>query len=150
MRSFVASLIATALLAGAAFAADLVNVAGASRIALSGYDTVAFFTDSKPVHGTPDHTFEYQGATYLFANEEHRKLFAANPGRYAPQYGGFCAYGAAVGALFPVDVSTWQVRNGKLYLNLNPDILQAFNADFDGNVAKAQSNWPGLVKKHAR
>lgn len=150
MKTLLSTFVATMLLAGTALAADLVNVAGASHIALDGYDTVAFFTDSKPVHGSPDHQAVYQGATYLFASEEHRKAFAADPARYAPQFGGFCAYGAAVNALFPVDVSTWQIRDGKLYLNLNPDILQAFNADFDGNLSKARANWPGLVKKNTR
>jgi hypothetical protein len=63
---------------------------------------------------------------------------------------GFCAYGVGLGKLFPVDINTWQVRNGKLYLNLNSAILKKFNADFDGNVAKADKNWPDLVKKHGK
>jgi YHS domain-containing protein len=125
---------------------ELVNVSGASQIALSGYDPVAFFTDAKPVNGSPFITAEYQGATYLFASEEHRKLFTEEPARYVPQFGGFCAYGVALGKLFPVDINTWQVRNGKLYLNLNAGILKEFNSDFAGNVAKADKNWPGLVK----
>lgn len=133
-----------------AIAADLVNVAGASKIAVSGYDVVAFFTDARPVHGSPSNTATYKGAIYLFASEEHRKLFAAQPHRYAPQYGGYCAYGAALGALFPVDVSTWQVRDGKLFLNLNPEIANVFNADFAGNTLKAEKNWPALVKKHGK
>ena len=132
-----------------ASAGELVNTAGASRIALTGYDPVAFFTDAKPVHGSPSITSEHAGATYLFVNEEHRRLFAADPERYAPQYGGFCAYGVALGALFPVDIGTWQIRDQKLYLNLNPEILEAFNADFRGNLAKAEANWTGLKNKYA-
>jgi len=138
-----------ALLSAPALAADLVNTAGVSRIAVDGYDTVAFFTDGMPVHGSPFINARYQGAVYFFATEEHRDLFRANPGKYAPQYGGFCAYGVGLGSLFPIDISTWQVRNGKLYLNLNPDILKKFNADFDGNVAKAETNWPSLVRKNS-
>jgi YHS domain-containing protein len=148
MKILLKSLTALALLTVTAFAGDLVNVAGASNVALSGYDPVAFFTDSKPVNGSPSISSEYQGATYFFANEDHKNLFAANPEKYAPQCGGFCAFGVSVGALFPVDISTWQIRNGKLYLNLNQDILKKFNADFDANVAKADKNWPGLVKKN--
>ena len=150
MKHTLKSIAAIALLSASAFAGDLVNVSGASKAAVSGYDTVAFFTDSKPVNGSPFIAADYEGATYYFATEEHKKLFTENPAKYAPQCGGFCAYGVGLGKLFPVDINTWQVRNGKLYLNLNPDILKKFNADFEGNVAKAEKNWPGLVKKHSK
>jgi YHS domain-containing protein len=140
----------TALAAVPVLGGELVNVSGASKIALSGYDPVAFFADAKPVNGSPFITAEYQGATYLFASEEHRKLFTENPAKYAPQFGGFCAYGVALGKLFPVDINTWQVRDGKLYLNLNADILKKFNADFGGHVAQAGRNWPELVKKNGK
>ena len=150
MKNTIKSIAALLLLSVSAYAGDLVNVSGASKIAVAGYDTVAFFTDAKPVNGSPAITAEYQGATYFFATEDHKKLFAAAPAKYAPQCGGYCAFGVSVGALFPVDISTWQVRNEKLYLNLNQDILKKFNADFDANVAKADKNWPTLVKKHAK
>jgi len=150
MKHLIKSIAAVALLSLAGYAGDLVNVSGASKAAVNGYDTVAFFTDGKPVNGSPFITAEYQGATYFFANEEHKALFAAGPEKYAPQFGGFCAFGVGLGKLFPVDVNTWQVREGKLYLNLNGDILKKFNADFAGNAAKADKNWPDLVKKHGR
>ena len=137
-------------LASSAAAGELVNVSGASNIAVGGYDTVAFFTDKKPVNGDPGISTTYQGATYIFASKEHKELFAASPEKYAPQCGGFCAFGVSVGALFPVDISTWQVRDGKLYLNLNQAILKKFNADFEANVAKADKNWPTLVEKHGK
>ena len=133
-----------------AFAGDLVNVSGASQVAVSGYDTVAFFTDSKAENGSPFIAAEYQGATYFFASEEHKKLFVENPLNYAPQCGGFCAYGVGLGKLFPVDINTWQVRDGKLYLNLNSSILKKFNEDFDANAAKAEKNWPMLVEKNGK
>jgi YHS domain-containing protein len=138
------------LLATPALAADLVNISGASRVAIDGYDPVAFFTDARPVNGSPSISAQYQGATYFFASEEHKELFTRNPGKYAPQFGGFCAYGVSHDALFPVDIKTWQVRDGKLYLNLNPDVLKEFNADFASHVAKAEKNWPGLVRKNAK
>jgi len=150
MKSVLKVIAVLALLATTAFAGDLVNVSGASKAAVSGYDTVAFFTEAKPVNGSPFIAAEYQGATYFFATEEHKALFTANPEKYAPQFGGFCAFGVALDKLFPVDISTWQVRDGKLYLNLNRDILQKFNADFAGNTAKANKNWPGLVTHNAR
>jgi len=150
MKTIIKSIAALVLLSASAFAGNLVNVSGASKAALSGYDPVAFFTDSKPVNGSPFIAAEHQGATYFFATEEHKKLFTEDPDKYVPQFGGFCAYGVSVGKLFPVDITTWQVRDGKLYLNLNGDVLKKFNADFDGNVAKADQNWPGLVKKKGK
>lgn len=150
MKSILTLLAGLILLTSSALAGNLVNVAGSSKIALSGYDPVAFFTDAKPVNGAPSITASYQGATYFFASEDHKKLFTENPEKYAPQCGGFCTYGVGLGALFPVDISTWQVRDGKLYLNLNHDILKKFNEDFAGNVAKADKNWPVLVKKNGK
>ncbi|HET6371787.1 MAG TPA: YHS domain-containing (seleno)protein [Candidatus Polarisedimenticolia bacterium] len=147
MRSTARSIAVLLLLSSSALAADLVNVSGASKVAIDGFDPVAFFTDSKPVNGSPTITATHQGAVYFFATEEHRRLFEENPARYKPQYGGFCAYGVGHGALAPVDINTWQVRNGKLYLNFSPDVLKLFNAEFDANVAKAEKNWPGLVSK---
>ena len=150
MKNIIKTLAAIALFSISAFAGDLVNISGASKAALSGFDTVAFFADGKPVNGSPHINAEYRGAIYYFASEEHKRLFTSNPERYVPQFGGFCAYGVSINKVFPVDISTWQVRNGKLYLNLNPDIRVKFDADFDGNLAKATKNWPGLVKKHAK
>lgn len=150
MKTLLKSLAALVLLSASALAGQLVNVSGASNAAVSGYDTVAFFTDAKAVNGSPFISAEYEGATYFFATEEHKSLFTANPQKYAPQCGGFCAFGVGLGKLFPVDISTWQVRNDKLYLNLNGGILKKFNADFDGNVAKAEKNWPGLVEKNGK
>jgi YHS domain-containing protein len=149
MSMFLKSLAAVALFSAGARADDLVNVAGASTVALGGYDPVAFFTDAKAINGSPSFASQYQGATYFFASEAHQRLFVAKPEHYAPQFGGFCAFGAAIGKVLPVDISTWQVRNDKLYLNLNPEILKGFNADFDANVSKAEKNWPELVKSSA-
>jgi len=130
--------------------APLVNVSGASQVALAGYDPVAFFTDKKPVNGSPFISAEHQGATYFFASDEHKSLFVAKPDKYVPQFGGFCAFGVAIDKVLPVDISTWQVREGKLYLNLNAEILKGFYADFASNLAKAEKNWPGLMKKQTQ
>lgn len=150
IKQLITLILTTVALAVSAKAGELVNTAGASGIAVGGYDTVAFFTDKKPVNGDPGISASFQGATYIFASKEHKELFEAAPEKYAPQCGGYCAFGVSVGALFPVDISTWQVRDGKLYLNLNKAILKKFNADFDANVAKADKNWPGLVEKHGK
>jgi len=150
LKHLIALTLTTAALAFTAKAGDLVNVSGASNIAVGGYDTVAFFTDHKPVNGDPGITATYQGATYIFASKEHKDLFESAPEKYAPQCGGFCAFGVSVGALFPVDIGTWQIRNDKLYLNLNKNILKKFNADFDANVGKASKNWPTIVEQHGK
>ena len=133
-----------------ALAAELVNVSGASNVALNGYDPVAFFTMGEPVNGNPGISATHDGANYFFSTKEHKRLFEENPNKYAPQYGGYCAFGISVGALFPVDINTWQVRNDKLYLNLNSSILEKFNEDFEGNVNKAENKWPDLVSKHSK
>jgi YHS domain-containing protein len=130
-----------------AVATDLVNVAGASGIALGGYDPVAFFTDGRPVHGDPGITASYRGATYLLASKQHKAAFESDPEKYVPGFGGHCAFGVAVGHLFPVDINTWQIRDGKLYLNLNPAIAEQFYADFEAMLAAAEKNWPELVEE---
>ena len=150
MKTILFAIVAAALLPGSVFAGELVNVAGASKIAVNGFDTVAFFTDAKAVNGSPFITSEYKGAVYQFASEEHKALFAKSPEKYVPQFGGFCAYGVSLGKLFPIDITTWQIIGGKLYLNLNPDIRVKFDKDVPGALANANKNWPGLVKKHGK
>lgn len=150
MKILLRSLAFAVLFVNATFAGNkAVNVSGATGIALQGYDPVAFFTAGKPTHGSPSIQAECHGATYLFASEANKAQFEKNPLKYAPQFGGYCAYGVAVGALFPVDIDTWQIKNGKLYVNLNPEILKAFNMDLKGNIAKANANWPDLIASKA-
>jgi nicotinamidase-related amidase/YHS domain-containing protein len=128
---------------------NLVNVSGASGIGLDGFDPVSFFESESPMNGSPMIRAEHAGATYLFASEERKATFLTDPDRYAPQYGGFCSYGVSINILLPVDITTAQVRNDKLYLNVNSDILRKFNADFEGSVSRANANWPGLFDEHA-
>lgn len=148
MRTILQAVAIVTLLSTPLLAADLVNVTG--KIALGGYDPVAFFTDHKPVKGVPNIAAMHQGATYYFASQEHRTLFQRNPAGYLPQYGGYCAYGASRGVLAPAEIDTWQVRDGKLYLNKDADVRKRFDADFAGSVNKANENWPGLVASHGR
>ena len=148
MRAIVRVLFVFLLLSAPLLAADLVNLSG--NVAVGGYDPVAFFTDAKALKGNPAISTTHHGATYYFASQEHRKLFQQSPERYVPQYGGYCAYGTSRGVLAPVDISTWQVRDGKLYLNHDASVRERFDADFDGNVTKADANWPGLVTDHGK
>ena len=87
------------------------------------------------------------GATYYFSSAANQKAFAANPAHYAPQFGGFCAMGAALGKKLDVDPSQYVVHNDKLYLNVNADVFKMFNQDLDGNIKKADSNWPSIKDK---
>jgi YHS domain-containing protein len=99
--------------------AGQVNTGYFGNVAIEGYDTVAYFTDNKAVKGTEKYAYNWMGATWLFASEEHRKLFASKPISYAPQYGGFCADGVSDGkghAQVNIYPTTFQIINGKLYL----------------------------------
>lgn len=133
----------------AAARGNLVNVSGASTIGLDGFDPVSFFQSESPLNGSPMIRASHAGATYLFATEQNKTTFLTNPDRFVPQYGGFCAYGVSINILLPVDITTAQVRNDKLYLNVNSDILEKFNADFVGSVERANANWPGLFSEFA-
>lgn len=146
IRKRLVSLTVLLLLGGFASAAELVNVAGATNVALNGYDTVAFFSDSKPVFGNFKITSTYKGATYFFASTDHKKMFDAAPSKYAPQFGGYCAFAVANGGLAPVDVNTWKIENGKLYLNFSPEIAKIFEKDMPSMISKAEKNWPVLVE----
>lgn len=110
-----------------------------------GYDVVSYFTDGIPVMGSSQHEHVYGGVTWRFASEEHRAAFAANPGEYAPQYGGFCAWGTANGKLFDVDpVNGWTIVNGKLYLNFNADLNKTFAGESAKFIPKADRHWKQL------
>jgi YHS domain-containing protein len=112
-----------------------------------GYDVVAYFTDNKPVVGSEGYFAEYGGVTWRFASAQHRDMFKADPAKYAPQYGGFCAWGVANGKLFDVDpVNGWTIVDGKLFMNFNADILSTFSKDVPGFLTKANRQWPGLNK----
>lgn len=117
-------------------------------VALGGYDPVAYFDSGKPTRGTERLYASYDGARYLFATAAHRKAFLANPRKYLPEFGGFCAVGTAFGEKVDVDPETGKVVNGKLYLNNSARALQLFDKDTAGIITKAQTNWP-IVKDKA-
>lgn len=110
-------------------------------LALRGYDAVAYFKQGRPVEGSHRFTAVHGGVAYQFASEANKKAFEANPSKYAPAYGGYCAYGVSVGAKFDGDPRVWKVVDGRLYLNLNPDIQQKWQEDIKGNISKAERNW---------
>jgi YHS domain-containing protein len=114
---------------------------------LSGYDPVAYHTEGMPVKGSGYHVAEHEGVTYLFANKKNRKRFEADPQKYLPAYGGFCAYGVSLGKKFASDPEVWRIENGKLFLNLDNDIQRKWEKDLFGHIRKADANWPEIEEK---
>ncbi|WP_353535169.1 YHS domain-containing (seleno)protein [Cognatishimia sp. WU-CL00825] len=139
------SLFGGALLAstfvGTAFAAGVELNASSTGLALQGYDPVAYFTENKASPGNWQITSTYNEATYRFASEEHKATFEANPEAYLPQYGGYCAFGAAMGFKFDGDPTLWRVVDGELFLNISQDIQERWNTDIPGFIEKADNNW---------
>ncbi|WP_428313445.1 YHS domain-containing (seleno)protein [Hydrocarboniphaga sp.] len=116
-------------------------------IAINGYDTVAYFTEHKPVKGDPSHSFTWMGAKWQFASQAHLDLFKATPEKYAPQYGGYCAYGVARGYLVTVEPEQFTVVDDKLYLNYDAAVQKKWKADPAGFNKTADAQFPLLLKK---
>lgn len=128
------------------------DVAGAAKpvnqtffgVAIEGYDAVAYHEAAKPVKGESEFTHEWMGAKWRFANAANLAAFAADPERFAPAYGGYCAYAVAQGSTAGIDPEAWRIVDGTLYLNLSQSIQQRWEQDIPGYIAKADANWPGL------
>jgi len=114
-------------------------------VILKGYDAVAYVKQGKPVKGNPEIKSVYQGATYLFASSANKADFDKDPAKYAPHYGGFCAYGVTLGVLADIEgPEAFAVYKGKLYVCGNQGALKGFKSDIDGNIEKADTNWRQL------
>ena len=112
-----------------------------------GYDLVTYFTESTPVRGNGKYTAEYEGVTYLFSTEANKNAFEKNPAKYLPAFGGYCAYGVAVGKKFWGDPEVWEIVDDTLYLNLDRSIQQEWDKDKPGYIVKANSNWTSIKDK---
>ncbi len=126
-----------------AFAGELVNV-DKQGLALQGYDPVAYFTANAAVKGDPAITTTFGGATYRFASTENRQAFEGEPTKYAPQFGGFCAYAVSRGKTAKIDPTAFEIVDGRLLLQYDHSILKTFNKGTAGNLAKADANWPKI------
>ena len=142
---YLGALIAFAVLASAA---DIVNI-DKNGFALQGYDPVAYFTDGKPVKGSPQFTASYKGATYQFASAEHKQLFEKSPAKYEPQFGGFCGYAASIDKLAPVEAEYFEVLHDRLILQHNKKAWELWHKDVEDNLKKADANWPTLSQQKA-
>ena len=118
-------------------------VTGKPRLAIGGYDTVAYFTDGKPVPGKPEFTFQWHDENWQFASAAHRDLFIAHPEQYAPQYDGYCAMGVAheAGTKLTGDPTAWTIVNGKLYVNSSTHWRDEWRKDTAANISRADVNW---------
>jgi len=114
-------------------------------VAVGGYDPVAYFTQNKPVPGDAGITTDYMGATWRFASAQNRDAFVADPKRYAPQYGGYCAYAVASGYTAKGDPQAWKIVDGKLYLNYSKGVQKRWVQDIPGYITKADGNWPSVL-----
>ena len=116
-----------------------VNAAGG--IAIKGYDPVAYFITGRPAKGNNHFEYAWMGAKWHFVDKNNMDAFKASPEQYAPQYGGYCAYGMSKGQQADIDPQAWTIHDGKLYLNFSPQVRFIWSRDLTGNVAKADENW---------
>ena len=122
------------------------NLAGRG-VAVKGYDVVAYETESAPVKGRVEFEYRWQGAVWRFASAANRDRFATSPERFAPQFGGYCAWAVSRGYTADIDPEAWRIVAGKLYLNYSRRVQRMWEQDVPGNIAKGAANWPGVLAK---
>ena len=123
-----------------------INLGYFNKLAMNGYDVMSYWRGGKPLEGDPDIAFLYKGATWIFVSEENRAAFAADPESFAPRYGGYCAYAAALGELSDVDPFAWRIHKNKLYMNYSPRVRRTWANKIDENIAKADELWPAPLQ----
>ena len=129
-----------------AFAIEPINKTS-DGVAMKGYDPVAYFMNGKPVRGNIGYEYVWMGAKWHFSSAEHRDLFMKKPEKYAPKYGGYCAYAVSRGSTADIDPEAWTIVDGKLYLNFSRKIQDKWSKDIPGNIKRADENWPIIFKK---
>ena len=131
------------LAAASAHAADPVDLK--DGLALSGYDAVSYFTEGRPVKGSPQFEHDWSGARWRFASASHRDAFAASPEKYAPQYGGYCAYGVSRNHAVPGDAEAWKIVDGRLYLNYDKNVRVLWEKELPAVIRQGDSHWPSVL-----
>lgn len=139
-------LITATLFSTQALAKSPVYTAFFNDLAVEGYDTVAYFSDNKPVKGNSKYSTEYKGAEWHFSSMENLEKFKTAPEKYAPQYGGYCAWAVAQNNTAKGDPQQWTIFEDKLYLNYNTDIKNKWLVDKEGLISKADKHWPTLIE----
>ena len=131
-------------------AGELINTGYFGGIAIKGYDPVAYFTKGRAMKGSKEFAYKWLGTPWHFANDKHRDFFAADPVKYAPQFGGYCADGVAYGqSTANINPEAWRIIDGKLYLNYDKGAAVELE-EIPGQISKAKANWPKVKAKLAR
>ncbi len=147
VKTLLSSVALSVALATSTLAAGVDVNTSTTGLALQGYDPVAYFTDGAPSKGSYKITAIHDGATYRFTSQDHKAAFEADPAAYLPQYGGFCAFGTAMGFKFDGDPTQWKIVDGELFLNLSEEIHQKWQGDQANFIEKADTNWLGIADK---
>lgn len=142
LRSFALAAFLSLTILATASAQPRVNTNGGDA-AVGGYDVVAYFEDGRPVRGSADFEHRWQGATWRFVSAAHLAVFREHPARYAPQYGGFCAYAMASGDRVRIDPTAWSIVGGKLYLNYDAGVQRRWEANRANYIRRADRQWAG-------
>jgi YHS domain-containing protein len=132
------------VVAASAFAGEYFEKDG---VAIRGYDPIAYFAEMKPVKGLPEFHAEYQGSTFYFSTATNRDRFTMQPDKFAPQYGGYCAFGMAKGYKAVIAPAAFTVVDDKLYLNYSESVRSQWKLDIPGYIRKAHENWPDVKKR---
>lgn len=139
-RRCIIQVIITAIFGGLPVAAGD-STQNAIRVALSGYDPVAYFTDGHPVKGSSAFSFQLDDVVYYFASAEHRKMLASDPDRYTPHFSGYCTLGVSLGMKLEADPEAWAIADGKLYVFGNKQSRVVYDNDPAGTISRAEANW---------
>ncbi|MBM9502627.1 YHS domain-containing protein [Leptospira sp. 201903071] len=134
------------LLSGLSLGASPINKTFWRDLAINGYDPVAYFTIGKPTEGKKEFQFRWMDADWRFSSAENLKKFREHPERYAPQFGGYCAYGVAFREKVSIDPKQWKIVDGKLYLNYDHDVQVLWEKDIPGWIKKAEKEWESVKK----
>jgi len=129
--------------------APIINADPYGKIALQGYDPVAFHTVGKAMKGNPAILAEYGGYKFAFSSEENKAAFEKQEQKFLPAFGGYCAFGVSIGVLFPVEIETWEIIDGRLVLQYSSDVKRMFAEDHAENMRKANDNWAKMEPKLA-
>jgi YHS domain-containing protein len=147
-RNVAIAAVAFAALASAAIAAEPIYTK--DGLALSGYDAVAYFAEGKPVKGKAELEHAWGGVRWRFASAANRDAFAKAPEKYAPQFGGWCAWAVSRNYTAPTDPAAWKIVDGKLYLNDDTSIRAKWEKELPGIIGQAEKNWPAVLEKPSK
>lgn len=127
------------------FAADQINTGFFSSTAIEGYDTVAYFTESKAVKGSKKYEYQWRDANWHFSSQKNLDLFSASPKKYAPQYGGWCAYAVSQNTTASIEPDLFTIVNDKLYLNYNREVNKKWLGNQAQYIVDADKYWPKII-----